>query len=116
MENQGLLAPESYWNLSEEQKYEMTNGCGPERATRFVPSALMGVNIQPACDIHDFTYTQTHTVTDREDADFLFLYNIRRLIDRKLRPGFFRSVAYLGADLYVMAVRLFGGRYFKKNQ
>jgi hypothetical protein len=111
-ESQGLLAPESYWTLHEDEKYEITNGCGPSRATSLVPNTIMGVNIRAACDIHDYTYAQSETVKSREEADFLFSYNMRRLVDRKLESGFFRSLAYFGVDLYLMAVRLFGGKYF----
>jgi hypothetical protein len=98
-ESQGLLAPESYWTLHEDEKYEITNGCGPSRATSLVPNTIMGVNIRAACDIHDYTYAQSETVKSREEADFLFSYNMR-------------SLAYFGVDLYLMAVRLFGGKYF----
>ncbi|MFN8790091.1 MAG: hypothetical protein ACK5Y2_01395 [Bdellovibrionales bacterium] len=113
MENQGLLAPESYWTLHEDEKYEIINGCGPARATSLVPNTIMGINIKAACDIHDYTYAKPNTVKSREEADFLFSYNMRRLVDRKLEVGVFRSLAYLGVDLYLMAVRLFGGNYFE---
>jgi hypothetical protein len=102
--------------LTEAEKYELTNGCGPARATSLVPNSILGVDIKPACDIHDFTYSKPQTVRDREEADFIFAYNMRRLIEQKLRPGFFRSFGFFGVGVYLLAVRLLGGKYFSKEQ
>jgi len=81
-----------------------------------VPNSILGVDIKPACDIHDFTYSAPQTVKDREEADFLFAYNMRQLIEQKLKPGIFRLLGFLGVDVYLLAVRLFGGKYFQRDR
>lgn len=113
MENQGLLAPESYWKLSNDEKYEITNGCGPARATNLIPDSVFGVDLAKACDIHDYTYTRPETMMDRADADDLFLVNMHRAVAQSLRSPFLQVMAFFAVNLYYLTVRLFGRRYFQ---
>ncbi len=112
METRGLLAPESYRKLSDDEKYEITNGCGPGRATGLVPNSIFGVDLKPACDIHDYTYARPSSMRDRKDADDLFLLNMHKLMTRKLTSAPMRFIGTIGIGVYYMAVRLFGGQHF----
>lgn len=112
MENQGLLAPEGYWNLSEAEKYEIANGCGPTKATSLVPDSILGISLIPACDIHDYTYANSHSIKKRKFADDLFLGNMCRLLDRDLKPPPLKLFGLAGILFYYLVVRLFGGLYF----
>lgn len=114
MERQGLIAPESYWNLNEDEKYEITNGCGPANATDIIPSRICCVNLRPACDIHDYTYAKPESMNDRLDADDLFWVNMHHLILRLKFPPT-RFLATIGIGFYYLAVRLFGRSYFAGN-
>jgi len=98
--------------LSDDEKYEITNGCGPARATELVPNSILGVNLKPACDIHDYTYAQPSSMRDRKDADDLFLVNMHKLMNQKLRSVPMRFIGTITIGLYYLAVRLFGGPYF----
>ena len=111
-ETRGLLAPESYWKLNDDEKYEVTNGCGPERPTGLVPNSILGVDLKPACDIHDYTYAKPSSVRVRKDADDLFLVNMHELMSRNLRSAPMRFLGTIGIGLYYLAVRLLGGHYF----
>lgn len=116
MENRGLWAPESYWKLSNNEKYEITNGCGPARAMGLVPNSILGVDLKPACDIHDYTYARPNSMYDRKDADDLLLMNMHKLMTQKLSPGLMQPIGIIGVGLYYVAVRLFGGVFFDKQQ
>jgi hypothetical protein len=112
MVNQGLLAPKSYWDLSESEKYEITNGCGPQRASGFVPNTIFGANLKPACDIHDYIYTKPESMISRKDADDLFLENMKKIIKDQVSFRPFRTLAEISAFIYYMSVRLFGDKFF----
>jgi hypothetical protein len=73
--------------LSDDEKYEITNGCGPDRPTGLVPNSILGVDLKPACDIHDYTYAKPGLMEDRKDADNLFLVNMHKLMTQKLRSA-----------------------------
>lgn len=109
------MAPESYWKLSYDKKYEITNGCGPARAKGLVPNSILGVDLKPACDIHDYTYAKSDSMRDRKDADDLLLLNMHNLTTRKLKPSLIRFIGTIGVGLYYLAVRLFGGKYYLES-
>ncbi len=46
-----LYAPKSYWNLTEEEKSKICNGCGAKDGIK-VPDTIYGLSIKIACDIH----------------------------------------------------------------
>jgi hypothetical protein len=43
-----LIAPEEYWQLTPEQKDELTNGCGPKSIEALIPDSILGLNIEEA--------------------------------------------------------------------
>ncbi len=107
-----MLAPEGYWNLSEAEQYEISNGCGPAKATSLVPDSILGISLTPACDIHDYTYTNPQSMEKRKLADDLFLENMRRLLNQDLKSPALKFFGLAGIQFYYLAVRLFGGFYF----
>ena len=77
-----------------------------------IPNSILGVDLKPACDIHDYTYALQNSVRDRKDADDLFLVNMHKLMSRNLRSAPMRFLGTIGIGLYYLAVRLLGGHYF----
>lgn len=94
----------------------MTNGCGPERASRLIPDKIFGVNMRTACDIHDYIYSNPSVVSSRAEADNLFLTNMKRLIKQKYKNPILQMTSFLGAVGYYLMVRLFGGAYFPDTE
>jgi hypothetical protein len=43
-----LLAPDEYWELTPEQKDEVTNGCGPKAIEKLIPDSIFGLSILDA--------------------------------------------------------------------
>lgn len=77
-----------------------------------VPNSILGVDLRPACDIHDYTYAKQDSIRDRKDADDLFLANMHKLMIRNLRSAPMRFLGTIGIGLYYLAVRLLGSHYF----
>jgi len=113
-ENNGLVAPDSYWLLSDEERYELLNGCGPGVLSGVVPSQVLGANLKPACDIHDYIYAKPETVNDRSEADKMFLKNMTTITDREVSFLPHRILAKVATSIYYFAVRLLGGRLFRE--
>jgi hypothetical protein len=111
-EKNGLVAPDSYWLLTNEERYELLNGCGPGVLSGVVPSQVFGANLKPACDIHDYIYAMPETVKDRTEADKMFLKNMTTITDREVSFLPHRILARAISSIYYFAVRLFGGRLF----
>ena len=61
-------------SLSETAISEISNGCGPKGAwIDLVPDDFLGLDIAPACDIHDAEYALND---NRFEADLNFLNNM----------------------------------------
>lgn len=74
----GLDASFAYWNCSAAALSELTAGCGPGRfGDKFVPDDVSGLNLLPACQIHDFDYSHLSDVS-KALADARFFANMRR--------------------------------------
>jgi hypothetical protein len=43
-----LRAPDEYWELTPEQKEELTNGCGPKTIEPLIPDKIWGLSIEEA--------------------------------------------------------------------
>ena len=58
------------------------NGCGPAGILNsIVPDEYDGIDLNPACNIHDFMYFHGETEQDRDLADRIFLFNLLVLVD-----------------------------------
>lgn len=77
-----LSAPDSYWSAAEDQRSQQCNGCGTKGIFSLVPDSNYGVDIQIACDIHDWCYWIGQTLDDKNQADREFLNNMLRLIEK----------------------------------
>ena len=81
-EGYDFLAPDSYWEATEEKIAERTGGCGPGKiGDLFVPDTIWGESIFLACQIHDWMYGAGETVMDKRVADKVFMWNMLELID-----------------------------------
>ena len=106
-----LWAPAEYWELTPEQRALTCNGCGTA-STWWVPDTIWGMDITPACNIHDFMYVCGLNEDDRAKADRVFLNNIIRLIQAKTKSKIVSWLRRHRAKIYYEAVRLFGGVAF----
>ena len=119
-----LWAPDGYWECTEEQLKEIVGagGCGPGGFGDYlVPDTLFGViNIQPACEIHDYMYALGEDQEDKDEADEAFLNNMKQIImwktagwyDDKKRQALVRTECNRQAETYYMIVHLFGHLFF----
>lgn len=101
-----LIAPQSYYNMTEEQKHQICNGCGAPDLK--MPNKLFGLSILEACYIHDYMYNIGRTTTDKNDADLIFLYNLFILIERGTSNRFLRWLRRKSAMTYYFAVNSIG--------
>lgn len=104
-----LYAPPGYNKLTAEQKANIVNGCGSQ-AMWFKVNHMWGLNVSEACNIHDYMYRIGETLEDKKVADRVFLNNMNRIIEAK--GGFFKSLRYIRAKEYYLAVKYFGGPAF----
>ena len=63
-----IYAPITYWELSPEEKKEICNGCGAKDGLK-VPDTFWGLNMEEACNIHDYMYSTGKTHYDKLFAD-----------------------------------------------
>lgn len=103
-----LYAPPEYWNLSEEARREISNGCGPKRFGFLVPDTMYGLDVSDACDIHDYMYHVGTTLADKEEGDRVMLNNVLRIIEAKTRLRPLLWLRRRRAYKYYRAVKHFG--------
>ena len=109
MENKYELdAPEEYWKLTQKEREEIVNECGPGGfINKIIPDHLLGLDISDACNIHDFMFVKAKGQEERKEADKIFLNNV----DKKIVQG---SKTFLGrvlrkglARIYYFTVRVY---------
>lgn len=100
-----LYAPLHYWNSTKEQRESDCNGCGSELdlSGKLVPNTMYGLNIRPACCVHDFMYIHGKTYADKLFADAIFLLNLCVIIIEKSN-WFTMGFRLLRATKYFVAV------------
>ena len=111
-----MKIPPEFKNLKGEdlKRYE-TAPCGPAKAlwgvlAWLVPDDLLGLDVRPACAIHDFMYGQGKTKADKIKADRTFFHNLLCLVVKGEEKLMARTVL---AICYFVAVRFAGGGAFK---
>ena len=115
--NVRLYAPEEYWDTPEHIIDAMTGGCGPGGfGDMFVPDTLWGMNVFPACRIHDYMYGVGETLADKDEADRVFLNNMVRLAKAGTRWNWLRRLRLRRAGTYYFFVSKFGGDAFWKGK
>jgi len=75
-----------------------------------VPDKILGVNLKPACDIHDYTYSKPSSIKDRATADKIFLKNMKSLAFKN--SSFLRTVLNGVIHAYYFLVRMAGGLFY----
>lgn len=111
-----LYAPNEFYKLSDNAIEEATGGCGPGGiGDRLVPDTAWGLNIKRACRIHDFMYSDLCN-DSKEDADRVFLNNMRRLIIHGSKIKFLISPRLKRAKTYYLVVKHCGGSSVSKNK
>ncbi len=101
-----LRAPEGF------DPSQVVGGCGPGKwGDRIVPDSILGVDIGPACDIHDYCYLIGETEEERTNADIELFSNGFRILKQRsskimLAPRtfilgiYFTSCVYGGESVY----------------
>lgn len=106
-----LYAPPAYYDLSEVERARICNGCGTKGlGGLIVPDTLWGLEIEDACDIHDFMWHEGSTIEDKREADRIFLNNMLRLIDGGSK--WLKWIRRRRAYKYYEGVAVFGGPAF----
>ena len=114
-----LYAPVEYWVCEPELREKITGGCGPGGiGDLFIPDTMYGLNVKPACEIHDFYYgpMMPATIECKEEADRVFLNNLIRIIEAKTQSNLLAALRKRRARTYYHAVKTFGGPAFWKNK
>lgn len=94
-----------------------SGGCGPGGIGDWiVPDTMWGLNVKPACLIHDIEYYEGITKQDKIEADKHLRLNcnkINKLESYKLSPA--KPLRYVRSWTYWMFVHLFGDSSFDPN-
>ena len=111
-ECRGLIAPDDFWYTDDTELALLAGGCGPGGVGDwFVPDTAYGLNIKPACFIHDYLYSLGSTPWDKNEADEVFLDNLRYIVNE--RGGWLRRVRLCRVYSYYLAVSWFGNSAFR---
>lgn len=112
-----LFAPAAYISAPEAVRHLVTNGCGPGGwKIDLVPDTIYGLDVAPACDIHDWMYAAGQNLADKDEADRVLLNNLLRLITAAGGPAWLRWLRRRRAQKYYLAVATFGGPAFWDNK
>lgn len=103
-----LNAPDSFKIAAIELLLSVCNGCGAAGSFFRPPSTIYGVDITPACQIHDFAFYLGQTLKEFNTANDQFYDNIKVLLD--MSPGFIKPKHLMAARalIYYKAVCWFG--------
>ena len=102
-----LKAPREYDQLSEKERKELLNQCGPDGPlNQLIPDHLLGLPIHQSCDRHDFMFARANTADDFRHADQVFLENMNRQIEHS-SSGWLKAPRRILAWVYYGAVRLY---------
>ena len=114
--NKTLDAPDTYWELSIEERNEISNGCGPSGwKYDLVPDTMYGKDVSNACHIHDYMYHIGKVIEDKDIADDIFYKNLLIIVDGK----WYNPLVYLRqvrAKTYHKSVSMAGKEHFLKNK
>ncbi len=93
-------------------KPEKDCDCGSGWSSKLVPNTIYGLDIKPACCIHDYMYSVGTNIGHKDSADRTFLNNMMRIIEDKKAWWFPHFLARQRALKYYEAVHNFGGTSF----
>ncbi len=106
----GLKVPHSFSIATNNERAMVVNKCGPDGwLSQLIPDHLLGVDISRSCNIHDWMVEKAKSKSELLSADWVFLENMTREVDKAsgspLGAGLRRALAYL----YFGAVRVYSG-------
>jgi len=107
-----LYAPPKYWELTEEEKKKVCNGCGAKGS--FLAKMIPQGKFREACNIHDYMYYIGKTDEDKKVADRVFINNLNRIVEAM--PLVLKPLAKSLARVYYEAVAKFGYEAFWKDK
>ena len=117
-----LYSPKEYEQVNAVVKNSICKGCGPGTGWKeaIVPDSILGVNINEACNIHDFMYSDKYhemkgikkSAESKKNADCVFLGNMTTLIMNKPSWKWVKRLRLKIAHKYYQAVKHFGGPSF----
>ena len=109
--------PCNYFLASTSDLKKICNGCGskksPKWMTKFLDK-LCGVDLTPACDIHDWMYQYGVNYEDKAYADNIFHNNMNAIIDDG--TWVLKFIRRRIADEFYLAVKEFGNDAFWSNK
>jgi len=103
-----LKAPKEYDLLSEKERKELLNQCGPDGPLNsLVPDHLLGLSVAASCDRHDFMFATAESARDFKQADQVFLENMLTQIEESESSWLLKAARKGMAYLYFAAVRIY---------
>lgn len=114
--NYKLRAPKGFYEILLPDLMDIVGkgGCGPgNKGDYLVPDTIYGLNVKPACVIHDTRYASVSNDNEQYEADKEFLYNMFTLIDKQTKWAFLRWARHRRALKMYEAVRLGGSKFIK---
>ena len=104
-----LAAPLSFWNAPEELRNEITGGCGPGGIGDYlVPDKIWGLDMFPACKIHDWTFCVWNDKAGFELSNNLFKNNMVRINEQHVSRTWIKRLRLNRIKVYFDAVHFFG--------
>jgi len=107
-----LYAPKKYWELTDEERERICNGCGAKgsKLNFIIPQGVF----REACNIHDYMYYIGKTDEDKKVADRVFINNLNRIVEAS--NTLLKPIRKMMARAYYEAVSKFGYEAFWKNK
>lgn len=112
----GLIAPASFWELSEAEINRRYEGCGPGKiGDMLVPDYFFGKCMRLCCQVHDFEYEHGKTLQDKFDADCRLLHNFYIMIEDD-PVSWLTQLRYNRAECYYEMVAAGGMRAYMRGK
>ena len=108
-----LAAPWSFWTASEDLRRDVVNGCGPGGiGDLIVPDRILGLNMRPACEIHDWTFAVWNCKEGFVLSNNIFLNNMVRINHQHNGWAFLKRKRLPIIRKYFKAVDVFGEAFY----
>lgn len=102
-----LLVPTAMAGVSIDYILRMTNGCGRAGlGGRLVPDTIWGLDVSPACRVHDWMYQDAASRADEDFADAILAANLVSLIQQRTSGRLLTWLRLRRAYKYVDAVAM----------
>ena len=112
-----VWAPDDFLAASDKEIAATTGSCGPDGVgDAIVPDTLYGLDVTPACRVHDWQYGTGTKWKDKDDADRTFLSNMLLLVEKAGGPPWLKWLRRKRAWVYYRAVTKFGGPAFWRGK